>query len=242
MKKKFKYEGRDLEAMSFAEKYHQWILDEFQPYLGRTIVEVGAGSGSFTEMLAGVKPSPKKVIGIEPSDEMYPLLKKSLKNVNKKIETQTYQAFFADVAPKIQKQKPSSIVYINVFEHIKHDTVELDTLFETLPKGGRVCIFVPANPSLMSKFDRKIGHFRRYTKSDLTNKVKNAGFKVVRVKRFDGIGILPWLIKFRLGGSEDMQPGLTKLYDNMVVPIESRLEKLITPLVGKNLLLVAKKP
>lgn len=242
MKKQFKYEGRDLEAMSFAYKYHKWILDEFQPYLGKTIVEVGAGSGSFTEMLTEIKPRPKKVIGVEPSDEMYPLLKKTLSKTDKKVATQTYKAFFSDVASKIQKDKPSSIVYINVFEHIKHDTVELDTVFETLPKGGRICIFVPANPSLMSKFDRKIGHYRRYTKSDLTNKVKNAGFTIVKAKRFDGLGVLPWLINFRLGGAEDMRPGLAKLYDSAVVPVERRLEKIASPVMGKNLLLIAKKP
>ena len=38
------YPGRELEAMSFACKYHQWILDELAPYLGKTVVEVGTCS------------------------------------------------------------------------------------------------------------------------------------------------------------------------------------------------------
>ena len=45
------YNGRDLEAMSFAVNYHHWILNEFRPFLGRRIVEVGAGTGGFSELL-----------------------------------------------------------------------------------------------------------------------------------------------------------------------------------------------
>ena len=45
------YTGRDLEAMSFAVNYRHWILQIFEPYLGMRLVEVGAGVGSFSELL-----------------------------------------------------------------------------------------------------------------------------------------------------------------------------------------------
>ena len=45
------YAGRDLESMSFARNYHRWILDTFAPYLGTRLVEVGAGSGSFSRLI-----------------------------------------------------------------------------------------------------------------------------------------------------------------------------------------------
>ena len=45
------YVGKDLESMSFAENYHRWILEIFRPYLGRRIVEVGAGTGAMSELL-----------------------------------------------------------------------------------------------------------------------------------------------------------------------------------------------
>lgn len=37
--------------MSFAANYHRWILEIFAPYLGTRLVEVGAGTGSFSELL-----------------------------------------------------------------------------------------------------------------------------------------------------------------------------------------------
>ena len=56
MSKKVVYVGKDLEAMSFAVNYHKWILEEFRPFLGKRLVEVGAGTGSFSEMLIGENP------------------------------------------------------------------------------------------------------------------------------------------------------------------------------------------
>ena len=41
MSKKVVYVGKDLESMSFAVNYHKWILEEFRPFLGKKLVEVG---------------------------------------------------------------------------------------------------------------------------------------------------------------------------------------------------------
>lgn len=236
--KELVYEGRDLEAMDFAVKYHSWILDNFRPYLGETVLEVGAGSGSFTELLAETEV--KKIIAVEPSNEMYPLLEKTGENLGDRV--QTMKNYFSEVAADLKKQKPSSAVYINVFEHIEDDKKELDELYSTLPKGGHLCIFVPANEYLMSDFDRSIGHFRRYNKAELVGKVASAGFLVVEAKRFDIAGVLPWYLKFTLMKSTKMEPGLASAYDKLVVPVMRKVEGAFEPPVGKNVLLVARKP
>src|SRR5215475_3171635 len=62
-----------------------------------------------------------------------------------------------------QIQTPDTAVYINVLEHIEDDETELKTIFNALAPGGRILIFVPALPFLMSSMDRGLGHFRRYT-------------------------------------------------------------------------------
>ena len=45
------YFGKDLEAMSFAQNYHQWILEICSPYLGKVVAEIGAGTGNFSDFL-----------------------------------------------------------------------------------------------------------------------------------------------------------------------------------------------
>lgn len=36
------YLGKDLEAMSFAQNYHQWILETCSSYLGKVVAEICA--------------------------------------------------------------------------------------------------------------------------------------------------------------------------------------------------------
>ena len=100
------YFGRDLEAMSFANNYHLWILNEFQPFLGRHLLEVGAGTGGFSELLLQTQPNPTSLTVVEPSENMFPLLKETLKyHSNIKL----LNAFFSDIYKSlVPKQTPTA--------------------------------------------------------------------------------------------------------------------------------------
>ena len=138
-------------------------------------------------------------------------------------------------------RSPDSVIYINVLEHIEDDRLELETVHRTLREKGCVFIFVPALPMLFSEFDKHIGHYRRYRKKELTEKCRNAGFKILVNNYFDISGIIPWLLKYRLMKSTTMSSESVRLYDKFVVPTAKPLEKFLTPPIGKNLLVVAEK-
>jgi SAM-dependent methyltransferase len=234
------YVGRDLEAMAFAENYHRWILDIFKPHLGHRIVEVGAGTGSFSEMLLELKPQSLDLV--EPSREMYEGL---LQRINQR-ETDTSIAFhhasFKQVAAQLESSRaPDSILYVNVLEHIEQDSSELITVYDTLTPGGKLAIFVPAFKWLYGNFDKEIGHFRRYTKADLEGKCQLAGFRIVQSRYFDLIGVCPWWVKYRLLRSSHLEPRAVAYYDKFAVPLTRKLERIVNPPFGKNLLIVAEK-
>jgi hypothetical protein len=230
------YPGKDLEAMSFAVNYHRWILDEMRPYLGRKIVEVGAGTGSFSEML--LAESYDSLALIEPS-EMFRSLRANIALSNNGLEIDFYNTLFSEACEDLKGA--DSILYINVLEHIEDDTGEIDLVYRTLDTGGRCFIFVPALAWLYGKFDRKIGHFRRYAKTDLEQKVRNAGFRIIRSKYFDLPGVVPWYIKYRMLGSDSLGGDAVLFYDKLVVPVASRFERYLGPPLGKNILLIAEK-
>lgn len=239
MNNKVVYAGRDLESMSFAVNYHKWIVDEFRSFLGKHFVEVGAGTGSFSELL--LEENPQTLSLVEPSG-MFEHLQNNISQIKSSSKVNFYHSVFTQAAAEIAAlQKPDSIVYVNVLEHIEDDLNELKIVYQTLEKGGRCFIFVPALMKLYGEFDRKIGHFRRYTKSELENKCKLAGFNIIKSKYFDFTGIIPWYAKYKIFKSDSLDAGAVTLYDKIVVPITSRFEKIIPAPIGKNLLVIIEK-
>ena len=230
------YIGKDLESMSFAQNYSKWLVELCEPYLGSTVAEVGAGTGNLTDLFSR-HPDIEKLIAFEPSEKMSTILNDRL-NHNKRIsivnntlidEKDNYNNSF------------DTIVYMNVLEHIKNDKNEILTIFNNLKEKGYVCIFVPALSFLYSEFDKSIGHHRRYHKQQLIDLFQSQGFNIINVRYVDMLGIIPWYIAFVL-----LRKGLnnnnTSIYDKIAIPIIRIVENIITPPIGKNLLLIAQKP
>jgi SAM-dependent methyltransferase len=229
------YFGRDLEAMSFASNYYRWMLSLFQKYIGRNILEVGAGSGNFSEFLLESKP--QQLVCLEPSENMYPLL---AERIGHHSNAQARQTFLCDAAAGLEASQ-DTVFYVNVLEHVEDDALELKLALQTLRPGGHLLIFVPALPFLFGTADENFGHFRRYTKSTLQSLLAHLPAKIVECRYFDFAGILPWWLSFVVLRQQSLSPGMVKLYDRRVVPVARFLESLVLPPFGKNLLLVARK-
>ncbi|HEX8737913.1 MAG TPA: methyltransferase domain-containing protein, partial [Pyrinomonadaceae bacterium] len=149
--------------------------------------------------------------------------------------------FAAAAAEITAKQKPDSIIYVNVLEHIEDDRHELKLIYDSLSDGGRCFLFVPALMALYGEFDRKLGHYRRYTKKELEDKCQAAGFKLLKSKYFDFAGVVPWYVNYRLLKSESLGGGAVSLYDKAVVPVFRKIESLVNVPFGKNILLIGEK-
>ena len=236
----FAYQGAELEAMDFAYNYHRWIFDIFKPFLGQHLLEVGAGLGSFSQLILA-QHACQTLSLVEPSRDMYEELTANSRQWNTSVQVDTYHGTFAEAAPLIKAGATDSIIYINVLEHIAADEEELETIHSTLSDGGRAFLFVPALPWLYGVFDERVGHVRRYRKRELEEKLLRAGFQTVVSTYFDLPGIVPWWLKYCLLRSASMQPGAVKLYDRLIVPAARRIESIIPPPIGKNLIIVAEK-
>lgn len=225
------YPGKDLEAMSFAKNYHCWILKVFEPYLGGSVAEIGAGCGNFARLV--LEKNIKNLKAFEPSGNMFPQLELTLKH---DLRAEAINAFFDASYPGTF----DSILYVNVLEHIEDDVAELANALESLKPGGYLLVFVPALSWLYSEQDKELGHFRRYTKTGLVELAKQVGFTITLARYFDLAGIVPWYLNFVLLKNQ-WHSGSVALYDNMVVPIMRKIESLVAPPIGKNVILVAKR-
>ena len=149
------YEGRDLESMSFALNYRRWILELFDPYLGSRVVEVGAGSGSCSELLLTRKL--ESLIAVEPSGDMFQLLKTRLSAIGGPTQISLHNLTFRQVSLEISSEQPDSILYINVLEHIAEDEQELSAIHKTLGRGVVSLSLCPRSDGCMAVLTSESG-------------------------------------------------------------------------------------
>ncbi len=73
------------------------------------------------------------------------------------------------------------VVALDIIEHIEDDSAVLNEFYRICKPGGRVLLTVPAYGWMYSAHDEALGHFRRYTASEVGRLMEDAGFRLVKV-------------------------------------------------------------
>ena len=135
------------------------------------------------------------------------------------------------------------IYSFNVLEHIKKDQDYINLFHQKLKKNGILVLYLPAFMCLYSSMDKKVGHYRRYTKSDLISKL-SPNFEIIRCEYADSAGFFVTLL-YKIFGSKNGEINQTALYifDRFIFPISRFADKItMGKICGKNILCIAKKP
>jgi SAM-dependent methyltransferase len=85
----------------------------------------------------------------------------------------------------------------DVIEHIEDDRAALREFERLLVPGGRLLIYTPALPWMYNEHDAKVHHKRRYVKSELREKLVQAGFQIEHLS-YVNLLILPIVLLARL--------------------------------------------
>jgi glycosyltransferase involved in cell wall biosynthesis len=177
-----------LARMSELGAYNRTMFDLFAPFLGRRILEIGAGAGNLSRFVL----DRDYVILTDFETEYLHLLRRrfgTYENVQiRHLDLNTFTA--ADLAG----DAIDSVVCLNVLEHIEDDRRVLKELFRAIEPGGVVVVLVPAHPELYSDLDKNLGHFRRYTETLLVERFREAGFIVEKSRYFNWVGAIGWYV------------------------------------------------
>lgn len=76
------------------------------------------------------------------------------------------------------------VMAFEVLEHIEDDRAALAEWASWLSPGGRLLLSVPAHPRQWNAADVWAGHFRRYRKRDLVQRVEEAGLRLEHIECF----------------------------------------------------------
>ena len=136
-----------------------------------------------------------------------------------------------------------TVIYLNVMEHISDDLGEFNKAKAILKPGGKLLVYVPALPWLYSQIDSDTGHVRRYTKKLLREVTAKSGFEIVSLDYFEVVGIIPYLIVYKLLRRRVVTGSSSGFYNKAILPLSLILHRIMRGrLVGKNLVLIARKP
>lgn len=222
-----------LEELTSAVNYRSWLIGKSLDEIGSRPFELGSGSGVYAEEII------EEASGIESytASEVSSLSVEKLKN---KFDGQHLVSVIDLNLPYSPNTLHSSFISWNVLEHIEDDVSALSLANQICENDSFVFAVVPAFPLLMSAFDSKIGHYRRYTRKSLSKKATQAGLVNVQVQYLNFFGWFGWFLLIKLAGGTPKNGLLLKVFDRFLVPILSRLEDHIRVPFGQSVMLKAR--
>jgi len=219
--------------LSNADNYYRWIASELSEVLHGKVLEVGAGSGTFTRLIAE---SADSVDALEPSLDAFNDLQ-TLAEVTSCVNP------ILGTLPELEvnsRSKYDNAVLVNVLEHIEDDETTLAALGRLVRPGGQIAVWVPAHEVLYSRFDFEIGHYRRYSRRELRAITLSVGLDIERLSFMNAFGAIAWGAVATVARGRPTRSRLATFWDQRIIPIVGRLEKEVSFPWGQSLLLVAR--
>ncbi|TAN78254.1 MAG: class I SAM-dependent methyltransferase [Magnetospirillum sp.] len=231
------YQGAELTLFAHAVNWKRYFARQIRPYLGRTVVEVGAGLGGTTGLLHSGQAA---WVCLEPDPAMAGDITAAITAGRLPPSCRVEIGIVADLLARGHEGRYDSVVYIDVLEHIENDRGELAAALRLLKPGGHLVVLSPAFSWLYTPFDRAVGHFRRYHRASLLG-IGPAGARPVRVRYLDSVGLLASLANRLLLRSGMPTQSQVLTWDRLMVPFSRVVDPLVGHAFGRSLLAVWQK-
>ncbi|RYF96130.1 MAG: class I SAM-dependent methyltransferase [Chitinophagaceae bacterium] len=228
-----------LERFANAPAFNRWLYQSIAPYCKGSILEIGSGIGNISTLLL------EDHAQVTLSDLRQPYCEKLRQRFGN--HPHFKGALQLDIAPdNFDQHHPQllqqfdTVIALNVVEHIQDDARALDNCKKLLRSNGRLIILVPAYQSLYNSFDLELGHFKRYTRKELAEKMQSAGMDLVHSQYFNLAGVPGWWLTGSVMKKKVIPGAQLKIF-NRLVPVFRVLDKIILKKAGLSAIAVAVK-
>lgn len=209
-----------------------YLYQTIAPYTGKRVLDAGAGTGTYSELLAK---DGKQVIALEGMPSYVETMQARFKG-DAKVEVVDGNLSSAESLPDFAPA--ASAICINVIEHIEDDKQALRNIRERLTADGKLIVLVPAHPWLFNSLDEAVGHYRRYTRDTLQAALTGSGWKIEKLTYFNSFSIPAWILS---GNKETPGSVMTKV-GSALMPVLSWFDRNIARgAVGISLIAIATK-
>jgi glycosyltransferase involved in cell wall biosynthesis len=227
--------GHDiLHSLSKAQRFNAWMAENVKPWVGESVLEIGAGLGNM---------SAKLIPRIEyTATDLDPLYLEYLENRFGNYEWMDIRKLDLQCGEDFGglRNRYDTIVCLNVLEHVPDSDAAVENMYSALKPGGAAIILVPQGKWLFGSLDSVLEHCQRYKREELKDKCKRAGFEIDRIFSFNRVGVWPWFLNSRILRRKRFNRIQLKFFDNMVW-LWRRIDRL-WPWPGLSLICIARKP
>jgi len=226
----------ELRLLGDADRLCDWMYEQFARFVGGTVVEIGAGIGTFTGRL--LKGGAERLLAIEPDPGCAEVLEARFASDPR---VACARELLPD-APSLARRagEVDLVVCQNVLEHIEDHAAAVVSMAAALRPGGRLALLVPAHPRLYGSLDLAYGHWRRYTPSMVRELLDHAGLETDDLHHFNALGIPGWWAKGR-GRSTQIGPAALRAYEVLLAGWR-HVEAHGRPPAGLTLVGIGRKP
>jgi SAM-dependent methyltransferase len=218
-----------LEDLTDAVNYQRWLADLVRPHLGDDPLEIGSGLGDYAALWL---PDVRHFTATE-GDAQRLLALKSRFGDDPRVAVREL------LLPSDESAEHSSVVALNVWEHIDDHVGALVSARRLLRPGGKIVLIVPAFEAAMSRFDRQIGHVRRYTTASMAQALTGAGLEIEELRYVNPVGLMSWFVICKLLRQRPKNGLALRLYDRAIVPLLRKAERGRKPPFGQSVFAVA---
>ena len=158
----------------------------------------------------------------------------ALKTAKSKKIGEIYKAELPDKLPNTVKTNFDLIALLDVLEHIDDDSKSLTTVRKLMNNKGIILITVPAFQWLWSEHDVIHHHKRRYSKSELREKLDSSGFRIKYISYFNTL-LFPFALVERIGQKifSPSNPEILELPNNKINFLLEKIFSLETIFMNK---------
>jgi len=226
----YQYPGNELELFREARNWKAYYAGILKPFIAGSVLEVGAGIAETSPYLLNDQVTAWTCL--EPDEAFFAALQKK---INEGKLPSGFSVIKGTVESLNANQLFDSIIYIDVLEHIENDSMELKHAISHLKPGGNLVILSPAFQTFYNKFDRAIGHYRRYTKKTLQAVIPE-GLKQKKLLYLESGGTVLLLLAKMF--KKESHPSLKQVlfWDRTVVPFSKVLDRVIGYSYGKTII------
>src|SRR5213083_341814 len=118
-----------LERMAAAPRYNRWMFDRLRPWVGRRVLEIGAGIGNMSAFLVD-----RERVVLTDTEPFY--LRRLRERFAGRPHVSVAELRLPAVDPRHVAERLDTIMCLNVLEHIDDDRASLSALRTLLRPGG----------------------------------------------------------------------------------------------------------